>query len=565
MEKKTKTFVKGAAILGAAGLLVKILGAIYRIPLNNLIGTEGMSYYAVAYPYYSWLLVISSAGLPAAISKLVSERITKNDYKGAQNIFRVVFWLLVGIGALTTMIMLIFAKPLARLSGLYGAYYSFVALAPSLLFVSIMCSYRGYLQGLQQMTGTALSQVAEQLIKLIAGLVLAKIMLKRGPEFAAQGALLGVTISEIAGLIVIAAFYYIKKANGFGLMINRNDEIFKPESNSSIIRQILVLAIPITLGASIMPLTGIADSAFILNSLKYSSKAVHWAKQSGIVTEFDTTSYLVESWAKSAYSIFRSYVTTIINMPAVLTSALAMSLVPAISSYIASKKIKSAKKAATTAMKLSMLIGAPCAVGLFVLAEPILLLLYSSSLDNAGKVAMAASIMQISSIGVLFLSVVQALTGVIQGMGRPIIPVKNLLIGGILKVISMLILMQFFNIYGAALSTVICYAVAAILDTAWLIRKMRLSINFFDVFAKPMIASITMGIYAAFVYNVLGCSKIATLLAIMVGVGVYAVLLILMRMLDEVDLEFIPGGNRIAPLFRIQMNNTHEESKRSAE
>ena len=415
------------------------------------------------------------------------------------------------------------------------------------------------------MTGTALSQVAEQLIKLIAGLVLTKIMLKRGPEFAAQGALLGVTISEIAGLIVIAAFYYIKKANGFGLMLNRNDEIFKPESNSSIIRQILVLAIPITLGASIMPLTGIADSAFILNSLKYSSKAVHWAKQSGIVTEFDTTSYLVESWAKSAYSIFRSYVTTIINMPAVLTSALAMSLVPAISSYIASKKIKSAKKAATTAMKLSMLIGAPCAVGLFVLAEPILLLLYSSSLDNAGKVAMAASIMQISSIGVLFLSVVQALTGVIQGMGRPIIPVKNLLIGGILKVISMLILMQFFNIYGAALSTVICYAVAAILDTAWLIRKMRLSINFFDVFAKPMIASITMGIYAAFVYNVLGCSKIATLLAIMVGVGVYAVLLILMRMLDEVDLEFIPGGNRIAPLFRIQMNNTHEESKRSAE
>ena len=549
MEKKAKSFVTGAVILAVAGLIVKILGAVYRIPLNNLIGTEGMSFYAVAYPYYSWLLVISSAGLPAAISKLVSERVTRGDHRGAYRVFRVAFKVLVIIGIVTTALMLIFAVPLAKLSGLPGASLSFIALAPSLFFVSIMCAYRGYLQGLQQMTGTALSQIAEQLIKLIAGLVLANAMLPKGPEYAAQGALLGVTVSEVAGLAVIYVIYHIKRKKNLIRLI-RSTPSTSEESSMSILKALAVMAVPITLGASIMPLTGIADSAFILNALKNSSKAAVWAKESGVVTDFESTADMVGKWAQSAYSIFRSYVTTIINMPAVLTSALAMSLVPAMSAFISAKKKKSAKRAAMTGMKLAMLIGAPCAVGLFVLARPILLLLYKSSLDNPGKVYMAENIMKISAVGVLFLSVVQSLTGVIQGLGKPRLPVRNLIFGGIIKIISMLILMQFINIYGAAISTVLCYALAAVLDTVWLIRYMKLKVDWFDMIGKPVIASITMGIFAATVYRVLESrGSIATLAAVAVGALMYAALLILLRALNESDLEFIPGGRRLANIL----------------
>ena len=546
---KAKSFVTGAAILAAAGLLVKILGAVYRIPLNNLIKTEGMAFYAVAYPYYSWLLVISSAGLPAAISKLVSERVTRGDHKGAYRVFQVAFRLLIIIGIATTLFMFLLAKPLANMSDLHGAYLSFMALAPSLFFVSVMCAYRGYLQGLQQMTGTALSQITEQFVKLIAGLVLAKMLLPKGAEYAAMGALIGVTISEVCGLAVIAFFYYRQRQKGLAELI-KTAPAYEKESTNTIIKALAAMAIPVTLGASIMPLTGIADSALILNSLKNSGNALRWAQESGVAQGLTDAGEIVASWAQSAYSIFRSYVTTIINMPAVLTSALAMSLVPAMSAFLAAGKKKSAKKAAVTGMKLSLIIGAPCAVGLFVLARPILLLLYKASLDNPGKIQMAESIMKISAVGVLFLSVVQALTGVIQGLGKPKIPVINLVLGGAVKIVSMLILMKMLNIYGAALSTVLCYAVAAVLDTLWLIRYMHIKVNWFDVFGKPVLASVTMGLYTAFVFELLGgAGNKATIAAIAVGMIVYAAMVFLLRMFSQNDLEFVPGGKKLAKLM----------------
>lgn len=157
MKKQTKSavnagFVQGAAILGIAGLLVKIIGAVYRIPLANIVGESGMAYYEVAYPYYSWLLVISSAGLPTAISKLVSERIALGDIVGAKRVFRAALRLLFVIGIVTAVLLFVLSSPIANLSGAAPARYSLMALSPALLFVSVMCAYRGYLQGMQCMT-----------------------------------------------------------------------------------------------------------------------------------------------------------------------------------------------------------------------------------------------------------------------------------------------------------------------------------------------------------------------------------------------------------------------------
>ncbi len=535
MEKKS--FLRGAAVLAAAGLLVKFIGAVYRIPLNNIVGVNGMRYYDIVYRYYTWLLVISSAGLPTAISKLVSERVTLGDYRGARTVFRAAFRLLLIIGVSTTLVMYFGAHFLASIS--YPAAdteeiakqaLSFRALSPALLFVSLMCAYRGYLQGMQRMTGTAASQIMEQLGKLGIGFTLAFQFLERGPEYAAMGALIGVSASELLALIVIWAFYMRRRAELLAQAARTPRPRTKPTFGIS--KQILAIAIPVTIGASVMPIAGIVDSALIIRVLQ------------GI-------GYTVGA-AGEAYSLLYSFVTPIINMPAVLTSALAMSLVPAISSFMAQKDYKRVRSAARTGMKLAFIIGMPCCAGLFVLAQPILSMLFSTLTQT--QLTVAAGLLRTACIGVVFLSLVQTLTGVIQGLGRPNVAVVNLLFGGILKVATLLILMYRpqINIQGAAVSTVVCYAVAGILDAVYLVRKTDLNLNLYDVFGKPILSSVVMGVLVGASYGVLSKSisnTAATLVSVLLGVVLYAATAIGLKMFSPDDLKFIPGGTRLKRLL----------------
>ncbi len=538
MEKRS--FVRGAAILAIAGLIVKFIGAVYRIPLANIVGIEAMSYYDIVYRYYTWLLVISSAGLPTAISKLVSERATLGDYRGARAVFKTAFRLLLIIGVATTLIMFAGADALASIS--YPAEataeiakqaLSFRALAPALLFVSLMCAYRGYLQGMQQMVGTAFSQVAEQIGKLAIGFTLAIHFLPQGPEYAAMGALIGVSGSELVGLLVIW-FFYLRRKKEFALQIAATQRSKEKASFNSISKKILAIAVPVTIGASVMPVVGIIDSAFIIRILE------------GI-------GYSVREAAK-AYSLLYSVVTPIINMPAVLTSALAMSLVPAISAYMVKKDAKRVRSAGRTGLKLAFIIGTPCAIGLFALAEPILGMLFSTLTPTELK--LAAELLQTACIGVVFLSIVQTLTGIIQGLGRPTVPVINMVFGGVLKVVTMLVLMHMpeINIQGAAVSTVVCYASAGILDIVYLVRKTGMKLNLYDVFGKPILSSALMGILVMFLYRAISdhaSATVATLGSVLAGVILYVVLAVALKMFSAEDLQFIPGGNRLRKVFRV--------------
>ena len=551
MKKQTKSavnagFVQGAAILGIAGLLVKIIGAVYRIPLANIVGESGMAYYEVAYPYYSWLLVISSAGLPTAISKLVSERIALGDIVGAKRVFRAALRLLFVIGIVTAVLLFVLSSPIANLSGAAPARYSLMALSPALLFVSVMCAYRGYLQGMQCMTGTAISQIVEQLIKLIFGFGLAFLFVKTSPdapELAAMGALIGVSVSELFALAVIK-FYYDARIRNRSLPVCVSTKGAKSGLRGSIIKRLLAIAIPITIGASIMPVTGIADSVFIINFLEKHDIAM------GIAEE------IANENARVAYTVLRSYVTPLINMPAVLTLSLSMSLVPAISQAVTRKEKRIVNAASRTGIKLAMFIGAPCAAGLFILGGPIMSLLYSAVRNNQDRFIQAQQVMYIAAVGVLFLSLVQTLTGIIQGLGKPRVPVYFLALGGIVKVVSMVILMQFtsMGILGAALSTVLCYAVAGIADTVYVIRKTRMNISYTDTFAKPLFSSIVMGFAVFAVYTLgskLGHPTLATLASLCIGVAVYGGLMILLRPFSNSDLEFLPKKDLFRRIFRV--------------
>lgn len=572
MEKNKKSFIKGAAILGAAGLIVKIIGAFYRIPLTNILqrgGYDGMVYYATAYPYYSWLLVISSAGFPTAISKLVSERVAVGDKKGATAVFKTAFRLLCIIGVITTALLFLGSGLIAKLADVPAANLSLMALAPSLFFVSIMCAYRGYLQGMQMMTGTALSQITEQVGKLIASYTLAILFVKLypgRPELWAMGTLIGISISEVLGLIVIWLIY--KKSRRQLPSYKLEDMVISQKTFRNVGLSLLTIAVPITLGASIMPITGIADTIFIKRLLQAGYLARGFSNE------------VVSGMAETGFVSLRSYVTPLINMPAVLTLALSMSLVPAIAPMRAARDRRGIRKVGTTGLKLAMLIGAPCAVGLFLIGAPVMALLYTkvrASTDywaikgfipqilamapgkEVSVYTLAGGIMQISAIGVLFLSLVQTLTGVIQGMGKQNVPVMFLLAGGIVKVVSMVVLMKFtkLGILGAAISTVLCYVVAGIGDTAYVIGHADIKLDWFDVFVKPLGSALVMGVFVYLVYNLvykMGHPTAAVFAALFAGVAVYAACLWIVKAFNKDDLSFMPARRKLAKIFRISLD-----------
>lgn len=527
-KNEKKSFVKGAVILGVAGLICKIIGAFFRIPLYNLLG-DGMQYYEAVYPYYSTLLVISSAGLPTAISRMVAERTALGDYAGGKKVFRRSLVLLVCIGSATTALMYFGADFLARTTVGEGAALSFRMMSPALLIVSVMCAYRGYLQGLQKMTGTAMSQLMEQAGKLAIGLYLAYRWMPRGLEYGAMGAVAGVTISELLALIVVALFYAFRKR---GIASEIANVAFEGEiGGDHIMRNLLAIAIPVTIGASIMPITGIVDASLIKSTLM----AIGFT----------------DAEASMRYVALRSNVTSIINLPAVLTIALAMSLVPAISAARTAKDQKAIHSVSAMGIKLATFIGIPCAVGLFALSAPVIDFLYDIDPE---RLSIASALLRTSAIGVIFLSLVQTLTGILQGVGKQHIPVINLFIGGLIKVGLMLTIMRnpAIGIQGAAISTTACYIIAGVLDAIYLIRYTKLKLNVMDTFIKPITASLVMGAAAYFSYGVLmsklGSNAIATLGALLVGVVLYMALTLWMRVFTNDDFALIPGGKILAKL-----------------
>ncbi len=530
MEKLKKTsFVAGAAILAFAGVLCKIIGVLIRIWAYDIIGEAGMVFYEVVFPFYSWLLIISSSGVPTAISRMVSERFSTGDFAGARRVFRRALILLAAVGLLTTAILYFGAGFFANtVLGKDDTYIlSFTALAPALFFVSCMCAYRGYLQGAQHMTGTGLSQLMEQVVKCIVGLILAARWIARGPEYGAAGLLLGITISEFVALLVVIAFRMKNRRLYMPLDASRT-----PASDQKVIPELLRIAIPITLGASIIPITSMLDVKMIFACMGR---------------------YMEEAAVDQRYVALSTNVRSLINLPASLTTALAMSIVPAIAGARARQDTEGMHHFAGLGLKLSMAIGMPCAVGLFALGGPIIQMLFRSIQPDS--LAIATSIMHVASVSVIFISLVQTMTGALQGMGRQQWPVWSLLIGGVLKVISNYIFLSMpsVNILGASISNVVCYGVAGIIDTILVLKVTGLRVRVWNMFLKPLVCSLTMGAAVHFAYRALCAIRpgtVTTLASVLVGVGIYLLMAMMTELFTAEELDSIPGGGRIKRFLR---------------
>lgn len=537
------SFIKGAAILSIAGLIVKVLGAVYRIPLTNLIGTEGMGYFQPAYNIYNLLLVVSLSGFPTAIAKMVSERRALQNYEGAYQVYKVSRWGLLIIGIVSSLLILIFGKSIVSLIGFPGSYYSMIALVPALFVVPLLSAYRGFFQGSQNMLPIAMSQLIEQIFRVAVGLYLAYVLVDKGLEEAAAGATFGASAGGIAALILIyTMFLKSKKSIKEEIKLSSQNRI---EPVWDIVRNLLYIAIPITIGASISPVMGIMDSYIVSNRL--AAIGYTEAQYTGMFGELSGTAQ------------------TLINFPQVFSTAVAMSLVPTITEAFAKNQTKRLNVTANAGVKISMIIGLPCGIGLFMLAEPVIALLYPSI--GAAKHASSGALLEVLAIGVIFLTLVQAFTAILQSVNKQYQPVKNLAFGLVIKVILSYILIGIssINIRGAAISTTVAYLFVALLN--WRdVNKTEIKISLIEIAARPLLSSAIMALATGISFKALKSilvnvvlhigrfnlsgQNIATLGAIAIAVVVYAVCLFLTGAITRKDLELIPRGEKLTRFVR---------------
>ena len=532
-----KSLVTSAAVLAAAGLIVKIMGAFFRIPLTNWIGADGMANYAPAYAIYSVLLVISTAGLPVATSKMVSERYAVGQYREAERVFKLSRMLMTALGVMGGLIVFFGAAPIAEhFIHIPGSALAMQATAPALILVPIMSAYRGYFQGQQNMNPTAVSQIIEQLFRVGVGLSLGYYMIN-GTLFAAQydpgargaaGGCFGASAGAIAGLATVLFIYSANRKAIQGRL--RRDHTTERESSGHILKTITIIAIPITIGAALLPLMNSIDASVVNYRLL----------QAGWETEA----------AKDLYGQLTSMADPIIGFPQVFMQAIIVSIVPMVS---AAKRVGDKENLNDTialGFRMTTIIAMPCAAGLLVLAKPSLLLLYPLQVESAIS---ATPCLQVLAMGFIFLALVTTMTGILQGLTKQNWPVINLAIGIAIKIIITWILVGIhsINIVGAAIGTLCAYLTAATLDYLCVRRFTGVRIPVKQTVVKPAISAIVMAMIALAAYKLFmfaGHNSIATLGAIIVGACVYGVMIVKTKAVTRNEIVAIKFGTKIAKI-----------------
>ena len=517
--------MQGATILAIAGIMCKILGGIFRIPLTNMIGAEGQSYYGAAYPVYQLFYTIATAGFPVAISRMVSERVAKNDYINADKSYRIAMQTSVVVSIIAFAICCFGADQIADFVGNPGAAASIRAISIALLFTPFAASLRGYFQGLQIMTPSAISQVAEQFVRVCAGLLLAYMFFRTNLEYAAAGATFGASAGMIAAMIVLYIMYYRFRHQR---RENAAQSAVIEESTRDRFRELVEIVIPITIGSSIMPLMMTIDLAVIMRRLQ----ATGWSL----------------SMSKTLYGLISGYCDPLVNLPVIFIDAITISLIPAVTRAFTLKIKSDLDGNIMTGLKTMMIIAYPCAVGLIVLAGPILHLLYPTKPDEA---EMAIHTLQILSLGIVTLSVMRTLSASLQGIGKMTLPVINLGIGAVIKIIATYVLVGIpsLNVNGAAIGTVVAYLTAALLNYRGLRKHADVDLDLGNIFIRPLWASLIMGAGAIGMYKLIfmlhPSNLIASGIAIIFAVIVYFVMVFVTGAVSREELALVPKGETL--------------------
>lgn len=517
MENKVKSIGKNAAILGIAGIIVKILGAIYRIPIVGLIGDEGLGYYQTAYPIYDMMLAISTAGLPVAISKMISQSVAMGNFKNSKKILRLSLYFMGIIGIIFGILVYAFAAQIAAFYKNPGAYYSIVALVPALVVSPVLAGMRGYYQGRQIMTPTGISQVLVQLFRLISGLLLAGLLVPYGLELAAGGATLASGVGSVVGLMYIL-LYHLKNKKYFAEEVSVGNQFV--DTNKNILKEMIRIALPISIGAAIIPIMDSIDVYLVMDGL--------------IAAGFSPEE------ANLRFAWLKGMAQTLINMPQVISGAIGVSIIPVIAMLKVKEDAVGITEKTTIALKLTMLFALPSMVGLFSLSHPIISLIYPTTGDLA--INGTSNILKILSLSVSPLMLIMVTTSIMQAFGKEKLPVFNIVIGAVFKIIITIYLtrMPNINVYGAAIGSVVGYLVTTALNI-YAVKKLS-NYKFDKDIIIFVLSSIIMGVGAyysqSFLARAIGGKK-ATVVAIFIAMVIYFGILVLTKTITKKDLEML--------------------------
>lgn len=504
---KKHSLIKGTIILGLAGIFARFLGLFFRIPIQALIKDEGMGYYQMSYPLYMTFVAVAS-GVPIAMSKLIAEMNAKNDREGVGQVLRQTLLLMLTLGTVVTVLMVMFARPIISiLKWDPKSYYSFSVIAIAPIFVSIMCTFRGFFQGLQNVRPTAISQIVEQVGRVGAGVLFAYLLFPKGIEYAAGGAALGTLVGAVMGSVYLILTY---------LKVKKYLPVRKVSKHKYILADLGKAALPISLGAAVGTIMSLIDSILVPQQLL---KAGFTQTQSAVM-----------------YGQLTGKVFTLMNVPLALSVALCASLVPIIAEAFYLGKRGELVKRVDMAVKLSNVISLPSSLGMFFMAYPIMHLVFMK--DAAGY-----EILKYISISIPFIILTQTSTAILQSIGNYMKPVYNLAVGCIVKVIITYVLVSFsfVNIYGAVIGTILGYVTSCLLNMYDLKKNLNISINHVDAFVKPAIAAVIMIIAVVFsygnVYNYTMSKGISCVLAILIGVVVYLIFVFLLRIFEYEEIK----------------------------
>ena len=513
------------SILAMASLIVRLIGFFYRIPLVRIVGTEGMGYYGSAFIIYSFVLNISSYAMPAVISKIVSGKAARGQYRAAQDLFKAALMLMVLIGGLASVLMFINADLIAELSGSPKSAPSIRTLAPSLMIFSIMAVFRGYYQGLNTMIPTALSQIVEQVFNAIFSIVCAMWLKGLGVEYGASGGTMGTGIGAFSGLVFLLIIYWMAQKT-FSARVRRDQLSGEPVGLLTNWQILMMTAAPILIGSTAYNLSGMLDMIIVQRGLAFHGMS--------------------ESQVGIMYGVLSSKYTLLITLPVSLGTALSAASLPSISRSLAEGAYSDVQKKAVTALRTITMIAIPAAFGLGVLSTPILKMLF-----GADELVLTSNLMKIGAISIIFYCTSSVSIAILQGIGKLKIPLKHTLMALAVKFVALLIVIYGLGmgLYGAVLTNIIYSSIIAISNYRSVKQEIRIHMDVVHTYIKPGIAAILMSIAAYVVYylvgGVLGAETLGTFIGILVAVMTYFSLLLLMGVLTEEILRQMPMGTRL--------------------
>ena len=589
---KPNTFFGGAAILAMGILVVKVIGLFYKIPLVNIIGSEGSADFNNAYNIYSVLLTISTAGLPVAVSKMVSEANALGRQNQVHKVFRLSLAAFLTLGVVSFLIMYFGSEQLAGMMHDSLAAAGIRALAPAVICVGCLSAFRGYAQGHGNMTPTAVSQILEALCKLVIGLGLAYWLVRAGQpsHVAAAGAITGVTVGTILALAYMI-FNFVSTR-----MREEKDTQDAPDSARRILSTLMKIAIPITISSSMVGIVTVIDSALVQGQiqkvlisdpdswalyqqvvdfapLEAARDAWQQAVSSGAAAEavsqlYGAVELAAENISRSLYGNY-SGALTIYNLPLSLMAAITASVIAAVSAALARRDRRGAARITGSALRITALLAFPMGVGLFVLGTPIIRLIFPE-LDAS----VAGPLLSTLGIASIFVCLMLVCNSVLQAHGFINLPVVIMALGGVVKIVTNynLVAVPTIGISGAPVGNVLCFGLCMVLDWVVIARVIHGRPDYLPLLAKPAAAAGVMGLGAWAVYGLLSKllsyeevtqagetiqtlgktgNGIAVMGAILIAVIIYAVLVVALRAISREDLSLMPKGDKIAKILRL--------------